>query len=71
VFTSLAVFDGVLRLNIRNAMNNIPVIIQGTPEFSGHCESLPHSILGKVSLDRVNEFLRTVSIEHCLGRIPY
>ncbi|KAJ7288436.1 P-loop containing nucleoside triphosphate hydrolase protein [Mycena rebaudengoi] len=45
VFTSLAVFDGVLRLNIRNAMNNIPVIIQG-----------------KVSLDRVNEFLRTTEL---------
>ncbi|KAJ7134523.1 hypothetical protein C8R44DRAFT_729940 [Mycena epipterygia] len=29
VFTSLAVFDGILRMQIRMTMNNIPIIVQG------------------------------------------
>ncbi|KAJ7505414.1 hypothetical protein B0H11DRAFT_420761 [Mycena galericulata] len=45
VFTSLAVFDGILRQSIRNAMDEIPVIVQG-----------------KVSLDRVDDFLRTTEL---------
>ncbi|KAF7346206.1 hypothetical protein MSAN_01847500 [Mycena sanguinolenta] len=45
VFTSLSVFDGILRQQTRNLMNQISVIIQG-----------------KVSLDRVDDFLRTTEL---------
>ncbi|KAJ6508901.1 multidrug resistance-associated ABC transporter [Mycena sanguinolenta] len=45
VFTSLSVFDGILRQQIRDLMNQISVIIQG-----------------KVSLDRVDDFLRTTEL---------
>ncbi|KAJ6512183.1 multidrug resistance-associated ABC transporter [Mycena vitilis] len=45
VFSSLAVFDGILRVQIRNVMNRVHVIIQG-----------------KVSLDRVDSFLRTTEL---------
>ncbi|KAJ7459763.1 P-loop containing nucleoside triphosphate hydrolase protein [Mycena latifolia] len=45
VFTSLAVFDGILRSQIRRVISDIPTIIQG-----------------KVSLDRVDDFLRTTEL---------
>ncbi|KAJ7212213.1 P-loop containing nucleoside triphosphate hydrolase protein [Mycena pura] len=44
VFTSLAVFDGILRQSIRSTLQKITVVIQG-----------------KVSLDRVDDFMRTAS----------
>ncbi|KAF8208849.1 P-loop containing nucleoside triphosphate hydrolase protein [Mycena galopus ATCC 62051] len=45
VFSSLAVFDGILRQKIRAVMNEIT-----------------HIIKGKVSLDRVDNFLRTTEL---------
>ncbi|KAJ6584918.1 multidrug resistance-associated ABC transporter [Mycena capillaripes] len=45
VFTSLAIFDGILRGQLRFAMNHITETIQG-----------------KVSLDRIDDFLRTTEL---------
>ncbi|KAJ6584840.1 multidrug resistance-associated ABC transporter [Mycena capillaripes] len=58
VFTSLAIFDGILRRQIRKIMNKVSELIQG-----------------KVSLDRVNDFLRNTelldsyTLEDSLARI--
>ncbi|KAJ7696072.1 multidrug resistance-associated ABC transporter [Mycena rosella] len=45
VFTSLTIFDGILRSQIASAVRNIPTIVQGN-----------------VSLNRVDDFLRTTEL---------
>ncbi|KAJ7645453.1 multidrug resistance-associated ABC transporter [Mycena polygramma] len=61
VFSSLAVFDGILRVQIRNVMNRVHVIIQGMfKSISARIFELRKS--GKVSLDRVDNFLRTTEL---------